>query len=306
MFLKYEITEIDDGNTVKNILQNQMKLSRRLITRLKASGSIFLDDKSVFVNVKVRCGSILRLEISDDTHSENIESEEMELTIIYEDDYLIAINKPSNLVVHPTCLHPFGTLANGLQYHFIQQNIKTKIRPVSRLDRNTSGVVVFAKSDFAQDFLIRQMRNNSFEKIYLGVTYGNWENNKGIIDLPISRKPGSIMIRHIANDGDRAITHYRVIKFMNGFSLVEFRLETGRTHQIRVHCQAVGHALVGDELYAPLYECDEVNYDTLIKRQALHSYRSSFPHPLTGEILYLEAPLASDIVNLLTNLHLKP
>lgn len=304
MILEYKITEEDNGALIKNILRNRMQVSRRLITRLKTTDGILLDGVPVFVNVSVKTGNTLRLELADDTLSDNIEPQNMDLSIIYEDECLIAINKPSNLVVHPTNLHPYNTLANGVNYYFLQRGLKTKIRPVSRLDRNTSGVVVFAKNDYVQDYLVRQMKNKNFEKIYYGVTYGVWSSKEGTIDLPIARKPGSIMIRHVSPEGDSAVTHYKVLNSNTDYSLVEFKLETGRTHQIRVHCQALGHALIGDDLYPQLIDKQDFHHIKTIKRQALHSIKSSFPHPTTGNLLILEAPLAIDIVNLLSDLNL--
>ena len=192
--------------------------------------------------------------IEFDEHNEDIIPEKMDLDTIYEDDCLIAINKPPDMVVHPSVRHFTGTVANGLMHHLLSNGKRTLIRPVSRLDRDTSGIIVFALNPHVQNDLVRQMRCNSYQKEYLGIVHGAFPGSSGTIDLPIERLP-SIMLRHVSADGAPSVTHYEVIERYAGCSLLKFRLVTGRTHQIRVHCQASGHPLVGDTLYSlPEYE----------------------------------------------------
>lgn len=292
MHLKFQVNEEYSGRKIKSILKNKFEFSEKLIKKLKRNRRIFCNDTPVFVNYVVSIGDVIEVFLDFDEESENVIPEKMDLDIIYEDECLIAINKQPDSVVHPTCSHPTGTIANGLMYHFLQKGLKTKIRPVSRLDRGTSGVIIFAKNQFVQEYLIQQMKRNEFQKGYVGIVHGNVKSKSGTIDLPIDRKPGSIMLRHVSETGYKSVTHYSVIEYLNNATLLKFFLETGRTHQIRVHCQAIGHPLIGDTLYS--------NVKTeLIGRQALHSYKAEFIHPFTKEKMNLLCPISPDIINLL-------
>lgn len=197
--------------------------------------------------------------------------------------------------VHPSCYHFKDSLSNGIRYYFDSIGLKKKIRPVNRIDRDTSGIVIFAKNEYIQESLIRQMRQKQFSKEYIAIIEGILSEKEGVIDAPISRKAGSIMEREISPSGENAITHYQVIKeFTTAFysiSVLRCFLETGRTHQIRVHMAHIGHPLLGDTLYG--------NNSTLINRQALHSYKTSFYHPITREFVTYIAPIPLDMQNLL-------
>ena len=205
---------------------------------------------------------------------------------------MIAINKKAGIVVHPTSNHFSGTIANGIMYYYKQNGISKRVRPVSRLDRDTSGIIIFAKNQFIQESLIRQMKDKSFCKVYVGIVTGSLSQDKGTIDLPIERMPGSIILRHISQTGAPSITHFEVIERYPTATFVRFVLETGRTHQIRVHCQAIGHPLLGETLYSDLQT-------NLIERQSLHSIKVSFNHPQTLKKVVLEVPLPEDINNVL-------
>jgi 23S rRNA pseudouridine1911/1915/1917 synthase len=169
----------------------------------------------------------------------------------------------------------------------------TLIRPVSRLDKDTSGIIIFALNPFVQERLIRQMHTGLYIKEYIGIVHGRMERTSGTIDLPIDRVPGSIMLRHVTPDGAPSITHYEVIEHFCDSAFLKFRLETGRTHQIRVHCQAVGHPLLGDTLY-PLPEYENA-HSGLMARQALHSIRTAFVHPVTGSSVIIGSDIPDDI-----------
>jgi len=291
--LYYTIDPECEGKTVKHVLKNKFGLSERLIKKLKYSGKVFCNSEPVHVIASVKSGDVISVSINFDEENDNVIPEDIELDIIYEDECLIAVNKQADIVVHPTCSHPSGTVANGLMYYLNRQGINKKIRPVSRLDRDTTGVIIFAKNEYVQEHLARQMKNKTFHKEYIGVVHGIVENTKGTISLPIERKPGSIMLRHVSETGSVAITHYEVINYLKDATFLKFCLETGRTHQIRVHCQAIGHPLFGDTLYS------DFNDTSLIKRQALHSYKVSFLHPVTKNSIELSAPIPSDITHLL-------
>ena len=211
----------------------------------------------------------------------------MPLDIIYEDEYLLVINKPAGIAIHPSILHYNDSLSNGVKFYFDKLGLKKKIRIVNRLDRNTSGLVIFAKNEYIQECLIRQMKTKEFKKEYLAIVEGILPNKSGTLNFPISRKEGSIIERCVDPNGDKAITHYDVLKTFNNLSLVHIVLETGRTHQIRVHFSYINHPVLGDTLYG--------HPSKLIGRQALHSYKITFVHPVSKEVMTLEAPIPDDM-----------
>ena len=197
--------------------------------------------------------------------------------------------------MHPSILHYEDSLSSGVKYYFDTINLHKKIRPVNRLDNNTSGIVIFAKNEYIHDLLSRQMQNKEFKKEYVAVCEGHLENNSGTIDAPISRKENSIIERCVKSDGDTAITHYKVLNefVKNDVKMSELLidLETGRTHQIRVHLSYIGHPIVGDSLYG--------KESSLISRQALHAYKVYFKHPITNKNMEITAEIPKDILALI-------
>lgn len=303
MKLTYMVDEPCSGKTVKYILKNRLGISEQLVKRLKYNSCIFLNSIPVFIKATVNSGDVVDAVIDFEENSGEVLPEDIPLDILYEDDAIIALNKQPGIVVHPTSTHPSGTIANAVVHYFNSRGLKRKVRPVSRLDRDTSGIILFAMNEYVQNQLIHQMNADTFKKEYIGVVHGNPENEKGTISLPIARLPGSIIQRHAAADGAPSITHYEVIERFENASLLSFRLETGRTHQIRVHCQAIGHSLIGDTLYPPLPEHSSSDIylaqQALISRQALHSIKVGLIHPTKGSLLELKAPVTPDIVHLL-------
>lgn len=305
MKLKYIAEKSDDGKQVKYILKQKLHLSERLVKKLKYSGRILRNSQPVRVNELVVENDIIEAVVDFEEECEEVFPESIDIEILYEDDYLIILNKQPGIVVHPTSSHPSGTIANAVMHHLTSKGVKKKVRPVSRLDRDTSGVIIFAKNQFIQEALIRQMNNKTFYKEYLGVVYGIMEIEKGTINLPIERKPGSIMLRHVSNTGAESVTHYEVLEHLHNATLLKFHLETGRTHQIRVHCQAIGHPLIGDSLYSDealsssSASCFLQPESALIRRQALHSFRVRFLHPYLNSEMDISAPVPADIEKLL-------
>jgi len=173
----------------------------------------------------------------------------MDLDILYEDDGMLIVNKPPFIPVHPSMEHYEDSLSNGVKYYFNSINLKRKIRPVNRLDKNTSGIVIFAKNEYIQECLVKQMKSGTYEKIYLALVDGIIDKEKQIIDAPIARKEDSIIERCVSSTGYTAITIIELLKSFYDYSLIRCTLKTGRTHQIRVHTSYIGHPILGDDLY---------------------------------------------------------
>ncbi len=290
MILNYTVSDAEDGQKIAQILHNQLNISSRLLKKLKMNEKILVNDRPVYSNYIVKNGDFITILI-DFEEIDYIEAEEMNLDIIYEDEYILVVNKPAGIVVHPSSYHLNNTLANGVKYYL---NNNKKIRPINRLDRDTSGIVMFAKNEYVQECF---QNKSDYKKEYLAIATGIIENDKGTINKPIARKPGSIMEREINYDeGQVAITHYDVLeRFVEeGYTLLHIELETGRTHQIRVHFKSEGHILLGDDLYGAPSE--------LINRQALHAWKISFIHPITKQEIKLEANIPEDINNVIINL----
>lgn len=293
MNLSYQIDKDDYYDNVLHVLKEQFLLSDRLITKLKKANQIYLNKLPTYTKKSVTVGDTVSVLIDFEEDNSNIVASNIPLNIIYEDDYLLVINKSANIAVHPSILHFDNSLSNGVKFYFDKLGLKKKIRIVNRLDRNTSGIIVFAKNEYIQECLIKQMKTKELKKEYLAIVEGILESKSDTLTFPIARKEGSIIERTVSSDGDSAITHYDIVKEFNNLSLVHITLGTGRTHQIRVHFSYIGHPILGDTLYGRPSE--------LINRQALHSYKLTFTHPVTKKVLSLEAPLPNDIKNILNN-----
>ena len=292
MKLTYVVTNSDES--IKQILKNKFNMSDRFILKLKSSNSIYINDNPVFINYKIKTNDILTIiEDSKEDSSNILSNPNIKLNILYEDEFLLIVDKPSNLPVHPSILHYEDSLSNAVKYHFEKIGLQKKIRPVNRLDKDTSGIVIFAKNGYIQECLVKQMKSNIFKKKYLAVLSGILEKNSGTISAPIGRKDKSIIEREIRNDGDLAISHFKVLERLNNMTLVEYTLETGRTHQLRVHSKYIGHPIVGDTLYG--------TESPLISRQALHAYEVSFIHPISKEKMVIHSDLPHDIKSLINN-----
>lgn len=289
ILLKHEVIE---ETTVKDILINKFRVSARLLRKLKLNNRIFCNEKEAWVNDKVSIGDVVTVDITFNEINDKIKAQNIELDILYEDNCLLIINKPADMVVHPTCIHLDGTLANYVKGYLESKNEIVSTRFVNRLDRETSGVIIFAKNEYTQEALVRQMQTGEFVKEYIAIVHGVIENEKGTIDLPIKRAENSIMERITAEDGEYAVTNYEVIEKLEDMSVVKLKLETGRTHQIRVHMKAIGHPIVGDGLYSDI-QTDKIN------RQALHACTTEFIHPINQMKMRIEAKTPDDMLELL-------
>ena len=290
MIVKYVNNE-NKYNTINDVLINEFQFSNRLMTKLIKNKQVFLNNTLCDTRNKIGNNDEITVDLSMQEDNSNIVPTEMNLNIIYEDKWFIVINKPAEIAIHPSVLHYNDSLSNGVRFYFDKIGLKKKIRVVNRLDYNTSGIVIFAKCEYIHEQFSKQMSQNIFQKEYLCLVKGILENNKGIIDLPIARKTNSIIERCIDKKGQKSITHYEVLKTFSNYSLVKCILETGRTHQIRIHFSAIGNPLLGDTLYGT--ESD------LISRQALHSNKIKLIHPITGKHLSFESPLPNDMKKLI-------
>ncbi|MFR2534950.1 MAG: RluA family pseudouridine synthase [Clostridia bacterium] len=291
MKLTYCIQKKDTYTSVKEVLLSQFKISKRLLTKLKQTQSIYRNDTICTVSQSVTWGDTICVSFEQIEDTENIVPIHMPLSILYEDECYLVINKPAGIPVHPSCYHYEDSLSNGVRYYFDSIGLLKKIRPVNRIDRDTTGLVIFAKNEYVQESLIRQMHNGQFQKEYLTIVEGIFTQKQGSICAPIARKARSIMERQIDASGQQAITHYQVIQesYVQNFpiSIVSCQLETGRTHQIRVHMAYCLHPLLGDTLYGLP--------SPLINRQALHSYKCCFYHPIHHQLVEYTAPIPKDM-----------
>ena len=296
--LEKKVEEKYDGIVIREFLKEELELSSRLIRRAAIEKRIFVNKEAVRMRKVLHTGDIVEVKL-ERVESQNIIPEKMELNIVYEDEDILVLNKPPYTVVHPTRGYPTGTLANGVLYYFNETNQNCRVRLVSRLDMDTSGLIIIAKNQYAHMALSKEMQLNHLEKRYLAVVHGHLQKEEGTIDLPIFKPEDeeSIFKRIIDERGQRSITHYKVVKKFKDATLVECLLETGRTHQIRVHLSHIGHPIYGDTLYGYGEEEKE-----LIPRQALHAYGLDFKSPRTKEKLSLRAELPEDILNLINKL----
>ncbi len=291
----HKVTMEEEGLEVREIMRVHFDFSARLRNRIKREKLVTLNDEEAPGWIKTKAGDVLKITLPEE--SSGFEPQDIPLDIVFEDDALLILNKQPGLIVHPTKGHPKGTVANGLMHYMQQTGKPFKIRFVNRLDMDTSGLLVVAKNAYCQNDYTRQMKANAVEKRYIAIVHGILDSESGTIDLPIGRPDPENIRRGVMEGGSPSVTHYKVLKRFDssGYSLVELLLETGRTHQIRVHMSHIGHPVLGDWLYG-----DE--NIMLIKRQALHAARLTFVHPMNGKKLTLKASLPQDMKGVLATL----
>lgn len=288
--IRFTADDADAGQTVRDVLQKRYGVSRRLLVRAKFNGLITRNGALVFVNEQVQTGDEIAV-LVDEEETEAVLPEEMPLTIRYEDEDLMVIAKPAGLVVHPTGNHPAGTLANGVVAYWQKRGEKRRFRAVNRLDKDTSGLLIVAKNQWAHEQFSRMQQERRLTRIYQAIAEGIVIPDAGVLDHPIGLAENSFITRQVREDGQTAVTQFRVLARGDGMSHVELRLETGRTHQIRVHMSHEGHPLAGDDLYG--------GARTYIGRQALHAAQLAFVHPRTGMEMKWSEPLPADMQHLL-------
>ena len=287
--LTYTITSQEAGMQVLEFLRSK-GFSRHILTSMKP------DKEALLVN-GVRAGgrSILkegdffRVRVMETATTEGIVPASLPLNILYEDEDILVLNKPADMPVHPSIGNYTNTLANAAAFYFQERGEFCPFRCINRLDRDTSGALVLAKNALSAAILSAQMRNREIRRTYLAVVRGVTPPS-GTISAPIGRVSASVIQRQVdPEDGETAVTHYERLDTYHSYSLIELHLETGRTHQIRVHMKYIGHPLPGDFLYNPDYR--------IIKRQPLHSFQLEFAHPVTGENMCMTAPVPEDFAD---------
>ncbi|WIF94860.1 RluA family pseudouridine synthase [Caminicella sporogenes] len=292
--LIYKVNTEESGMTLRDILYKKMKLSGRLTRKAKRNKKIFVNDNNISLDSRLREGDVVKVIMEDEKNK--FEPQNIPIDVVYEDVDLLIINKQPYIVVHPTKSHPDNTIANGIANLLLNRKETFKIRFINRLDRDTSGLLMIAKNPFAQQILSKQMQNNIVEKSYIAVVRGVIEKDFGTINEKIGLSGDEPMIRKVIESGQRSITHYEVIERFKNATLVRLKLETGRTHQIRVHMKHIGHPLVGDKLYG------DIDSDNLISRQALHAESLKFLQPRTQKEIFVRAEIPVDIKQLLQKL----
>ena len=275
------------------VLAKDLGMSRQLLTRLKRSGALLVNGHPALLKDLVQADDRLHITIQEEKE-QDISPEPMELDIVFEDEHVIIINKDPGIVVHPTKGYLSNTVANGVIHHWQAQGHGFVFRPVHRLDRDTSGLLIIAKNTYIQDVLTEQHHSGLWQKSYTAVVSGVIKPDRGIVEAPIARVGNGSRARVISEQGKPSTTLWEVVERFSAASLIKAQLVTGRTHQIRVHMAYIGHPLIGDDVYG----VPTPN----IARQALHASEISFVHPITREEMQFICPLPEDIRRLLERL----
>lgn len=291
----YVITD-QTGRIDKVLTSLEPEITRSQLKNLINDGHVTVNGQAVKPKYKVQAGDKISL-VKPEPQSLELTPENIPLDIVYEDDDVIVVNKPQGMVVHPAPGHPDHTLVNALLYHSPLSTINGTFRPgiVHRIDKDTSGLLMVAKNDLAHQSLAEQLRNKTNKREYLALVYGQIKEDEGTIDAPLGRNPQDRKKQAVVKGGRHAVTHFKVMKRYDNFTLVKCILETGRTHQIRVHMKYIGHPLVGDPLYGPRKVIGKDG-------QFLHAALLGFKHPRTGKELVFEAPLPENFQKMLDKL----
>ncbi|MBF2703009.1 RluA family pseudouridine synthase [Listeria welshimeri] len=288
MFLEWQVENEEDGLLLRTFLRSK-HISKQLLTAVKfsADGKIEVNRTEQNVLYQVQTGDNVRLTFPTEQQNERLLAEYTKLEVIFEDDFLLIINKPAGMASIPSQYHPSGSVANFVKGHYEAQGLTSAIHIVTRLDRDTSGLMLIAKNRFAHARLSTFLQQGLLKRRYQALTSGILQEEAGSIEAPIGRKEVSIMERFVTPEGKYAKTNYEVLKRYRGFDHVAIQLETGRTHQIRVHFSYIGHPLIGDDMYG--------GDTSMLQRQALHSCHLHLVHPVTEEYMAFDLSLPDDL-----------
>lgn len=289
--MEYTVTEADDGRYLREVLRGPMALSYSAMKSAKWSDRIRLNGVSAKVDIRVRTGDTVTVLPAEEKPVYTPKPYDVVLNILYEDEHLLVINKPAPLASQSSVNHPDDSLENAV-YSYMGCPEGFVYRPVNRLDKGTSGIMVVAKNAHVQHLLQQMLHTDRFVRSYLAVTEGIPEAEEGILDFPIDKAPGATIRRIVSPEGKPSVTHYRVLRASGNRALIALKLETGRTHQIRVHLSHIGCPVCGDFLYG-------TELPELKERFALHSAELSLVHPVTGQLLNLRAELPGQLEDLL-------
>ena len=290
--IDYIIDEDSAGLRVEQFLRRKRYSGQNLSEIKRMPKSILVNGVHYYMRQELSTGDHLQVRICETQNSEKIPSTKLPLDIIYEDEDLLVLNKPDGMPIHPSLNNYTNSMANALAYYFQSQGKPFIFRCCNRLDRDTSGLTIVSKHLVSGSILSDMTKYREVHREYLAIARGSVTPSEGTIQAPLGRKEGTIIERTVDwEHGEDAVTHYKVVKEANGHSLVSLRLETGRTHQIRIHMKYLGYPLIGDYLYNP-----DMEYMT---RQALHSHHMEFTHPITGEHMSFTAPLPEDMARVM-------
>ena len=290
--IDYIIDEDSAGLRVEQFLRRKRYSGQNLSEIKRMPKSILVNGVHYYMRQELSKGDHLQVRICETQNSEKIPPTKLPLDIIYEDEDLLVLNKPAGMPIHPSLNNYTNSIANALAYYFQSQGKPFIFRCCNRLDRDTSGLTIVSKHLVSGSILSDMTKYREVHREYLAIARGSVTPSEGTIQAPLGRKEGTIIERTVDwEHGEDAVTHYKVVKEANGHSLVSLRLETGRTHQIRIHMKYLGFPLIGDYLYNPDMEH--------MTRQALHSHHMEFAHPITGEWMSFTAPLPADMANVL-------
>lgn len=289
--LRYVVNPEDQLTYLRDVFKKKLPVSHALLTRLKVQGKIKVNGQVAFTNYRLQAGDEITVDLNLQENNKII-PQDIPIDIVYEDIDVMVVNKPSGMAVHPIKERPEGTLANAVTFYWAARGETRLFRPVNRLDKGTSGLVLVAKSQYAHQAMFKQQKQGLVKRRYQALVEGRIKEDQGSIHLPIGHpEPGSTARRTVQADGKAAVTHYKVIKRFQHASLIGLQLQTGRTHQIRVHMSYLGHPVWGDPIYGSI--------SPLISHQALHAGWTSFLQPRNQIPLQFEVPLPADMQRLL-------
>ncbi|UCZ51945.1 RluA family pseudouridine synthase [Bacillus shivajii] len=296
--LNWQVTNTQDGQLLRSFLRDEKHLSRKALADVKfKGGKITVNGEEVNVRTVLKSGDDVTVFFPPEERSENVPLYSLPLHIVFEDEHILVINKQAGLPTIPSRDPNEPSLAGAVLAYYDECDIQTTFHAVNRLDKDTSGVILIAKHRYIHDRFVQMQKENKIKRSYMAIVHGKMNQLKGTVDASITRKEGSIIERKVSDVGQRALTHFQVEQTTTEGTLVRLELETGRTHQIRVHMNSIGHPLQGDTLYG-----GRTKY---IDRQALHARSINFVHPIKEEEMFLEAPLPKDMKNVLTALKAK-
>ncbi|WP_125565548.1 RluA family pseudouridine synthase [Companilactobacillus insicii] len=288
-YLKFTIKD-SDKKIIRKFLEHHRFSSSQLHNLKNKGGQIFVNHKQRHFNFKMKTGDSLLIVLNGEQPSDLIEPMPGKVDVVYEDEYLLVVNKPPGLASLPAKARSSKTMANVVKYYLEKKHENSSIHLVTRLDRDTSGLMVFAKNSYTHSLLDQILHSEGFKKYYLALVYGQMDPASGLIDLPIGIDPKAFYLRAIDwQKGKDSKTMYETVENFKTASFLKLKLLTGRTHQIRVHLSAMGHPIIGDEMYSH-------QKDSRINRQALHCYELEIIHPVTKKLLKLTAPIPQDMV----------